>query len=161
MPAGLAAKGDAMTSAAETGDVLSFGPFSLIASQRLLTRNGAPVALGGRSLDILIALVSNPNAVLSKQDLLARKDEILTDRGAWLNLEAVARPDYVSSDLCRVGNEKHRARHADGPGHFARDSYRLGGSDQVTVHLAIDRDDLRKGNNVTFDRSAVDPAPSL
>jgi predicted ATPase/DNA-binding winged helix-turn-helix (wHTH) protein len=61
-----------ITSAAQTADVTSFGPFSLIASQRLLTRDGAPVELGARSLDILIALVSSPNEVVSKRDLLAR-----------------------------------------------------------------------------------------
>jgi predicted ATPase/DNA-binding winged helix-turn-helix (wHTH) protein len=59
-------------SAARSGDIVSFGPFSLIASQRLLTREGAPVELGGRSLDILIVLVSSPNEVVSKRDLLAR-----------------------------------------------------------------------------------------
>ena len=70
---GLAAKDVAMTtSAAQIGDVISFGPFSLIASERLLTRDGAPVELGARSLDILIALVSSPNEVVSKRDLLAR-----------------------------------------------------------------------------------------
>lgn len=66
-------KDDAMvTSAAQTADVASFGPFSLVVSQRLLTRDGAPVALGARGLDILIALVSSPNEVVSKRDLLAR-----------------------------------------------------------------------------------------
>src|SRR5215475_6011394 len=60
------------TSSAQSGDVVSFGPFRLIASQRLLTREGAPVELGARSLDILIALVSSPNEVVSKRDLLAR-----------------------------------------------------------------------------------------
>ena len=53
-------------------DVLSFGPFRLIAAERLLTREGAPVELGARALDILIALVSTPNEVISKKDLLSR-----------------------------------------------------------------------------------------
>ena len=53
-------------------DVLSFGPFRLIAAERLLTREGAPVELGARALDILIALVSTPNDVISKKDLLSR-----------------------------------------------------------------------------------------
>ena len=53
-------------------DVLSFGPFRLIAAERLLTREGAPVQLGARALDILIALVSTPNEVVSKKDLLSR-----------------------------------------------------------------------------------------
>jgi predicted ATPase/DNA-binding winged helix-turn-helix (wHTH) protein len=53
-------------------DVLSFGPFRLIPGERLLTREGAIVELGARALDILIALVSTPNEVISKKDLLSR-----------------------------------------------------------------------------------------
>jgi predicted ATPase/DNA-binding winged helix-turn-helix (wHTH) protein len=60
------------TSIAQTRDVISFGPFRLVTSERLLTREGAPVDVGGRSLDILIALLSSANEVVSKQDLLAR-----------------------------------------------------------------------------------------
>jgi predicted ATPase/DNA-binding winged helix-turn-helix (wHTH) protein len=52
--------------------VLSFGPFSLIPNERLLTRDGVAVPLGGRTLDTLIALVSLPNEVVSKRDLMAR-----------------------------------------------------------------------------------------
>ena len=58
--------------AAQPGDVTSFGPFSLIAGQRLLMKNGAPVTIGARTLDALIALVSRPNQIVSKQDLMAR-----------------------------------------------------------------------------------------
>src|SRR5580693_5306792 len=61
-----------VTPAAQAKDVVSFGPFSLVASERLLTREGAPVELGARALDILIALVSRPNEVISKKELLAR-----------------------------------------------------------------------------------------
>ena len=53
-------------------EIVSFGPFSLVASERLLTKEGAPVELGARALDILIALVSTPNEVVSKRDLLSR-----------------------------------------------------------------------------------------
>jgi DNA-binding response OmpR family regulator len=60
------------TPAAQTRDVASFGPFSLVASERLLTKAGVPVELGARALDILIALVSRPNEAISKKDLLAR-----------------------------------------------------------------------------------------
>lgn len=58
--------------AAKTRDVISFGPFSLVASERLLMREGAPVELGARTLDTLIALVSRPDEVVSKRDLMAR-----------------------------------------------------------------------------------------
>ena len=61
-----------MTATALAREVISFGPFSLVTSERLLTREGAPVELSARALDILIALLSRPNEVVSKTDLLAQ-----------------------------------------------------------------------------------------
>ena len=40
-----------------TKDVISFGPFRLIAGERVLTRDGTLVELGARALDTLIVLV--------------------------------------------------------------------------------------------------------
>jgi predicted ATPase/DNA-binding winged helix-turn-helix (wHTH) protein len=54
------------------GERMSFGPFSLSPTERLLTRDGAPVEIGGRSLDLLIALIQQPGRVLSKRELLQR-----------------------------------------------------------------------------------------
>ncbi|EPE98336.1 ATP-binding protein [Rhizobium grahamii] len=51
---------------------LSFGPFCLNVGQRLLAKEGVPVELGARALDLLIALVSAPNTLLSKSDLMSR-----------------------------------------------------------------------------------------
>ena len=53
---------------ASSKDVLLFGPFRLVPAERLLTRDGASVELGARALDILIALVSRPNDVISKKE---------------------------------------------------------------------------------------------
>lgn len=50
---------------------MSFGPFSLAASERLLTKGNTPVELSARALDILIRLASQPNEVVSKRELLA------------------------------------------------------------------------------------------
>ena len=58
-----------MTPDAETNEVISFGPFSLVASERRLTRNGVPVEITGRAYDILVVLLSRPNEVVSKSDL--------------------------------------------------------------------------------------------
>ena len=58
--------------AEQTRDVLSFGPFRLVLSERLLTRDGAPVELGARALDALVALALRPNEVIGKRDLMAR-----------------------------------------------------------------------------------------
>ena len=60
------------TASGLTKDGISFGPFSLVVSERLLTKEGVPVELGARALDILIALISAPNEVLSKKDLMSR-----------------------------------------------------------------------------------------
>src|SRR6266550_1704312 len=71
------------TAISQAKDVLSFGPFSLVASERLLTRAGAPIELGGRALDILIALISAPNEVVSKKDLLTRVwPDVTVEEGA-------------------------------------------------------------------------------
>jgi len=61
-----------VVSAPQTREVVSFGPFELVANERLLTKDGVPVELGARALDILIALLSQPNEIMSKKDLLAQ-----------------------------------------------------------------------------------------
>src|SRR6516225_9546108 len=57
--------------AAGSKDVVSFGPFSLDPSRRLLLKDGAPVVVGARTLDTLIALVTRPNEAISKRELMA------------------------------------------------------------------------------------------
>lgn len=61
-----------MVPVAQTRDVISFGLFSLVASERLLMKEGTPVELGGRTLDTLIALVSRPNEIVGKRELMAQ-----------------------------------------------------------------------------------------
>ena len=69
--------------AARIGGLLSFGPFTLAASERLLLRAGAPVELGARALDVLIVLASHPNEIISKQDLLARVwPDVIVEEGS-------------------------------------------------------------------------------
>jgi predicted ATPase/DNA-binding winged helix-turn-helix (wHTH) protein len=53
-------------------DGLSFGPFNLLAGERLLTREDAPVELGARAFDILLVLLSTPKEIVSKKDLMSR-----------------------------------------------------------------------------------------
>jgi predicted ATPase/DNA-binding winged helix-turn-helix (wHTH) protein len=54
------------------GDVFSFGPFRLLAATRLLLKDGQPVPLGSRALDILNALVEQAGKVICRRDLIAR-----------------------------------------------------------------------------------------
>jgi predicted ATPase/DNA-binding winged helix-turn-helix (wHTH) protein len=51
---------------------VSFGPFRLVAAQRLLLEGDKPVRLGGRAFDILAALVERAGEVVSKEELIAR-----------------------------------------------------------------------------------------
>ncbi len=50
---------------------IAFGPFQLSPTARRLERDGKPVEIGGRALDVLIALVEQAGRVVSKADLLA------------------------------------------------------------------------------------------
>jgi predicted ATPase/DNA-binding winged helix-turn-helix (wHTH) protein len=54
------------------GQEISFGPFRLLADQRLLLEGDRPVRLGSRAFDILVALVESPGEVLGKEQLIAR-----------------------------------------------------------------------------------------
>src|SRR3954454_23158784 len=51
---------------------ISFGPYRLLAAQRLLLEGDKPVRLGSRAFDILTALVERAGEVLSKEELIAR-----------------------------------------------------------------------------------------
>ena len=71
------------TPAAKVPEIIHFGPFSLIASERRLTKEGVAVELGSRALDILVALISRPNELVSKQELMARVwPEISVEEGS-------------------------------------------------------------------------------
>jgi predicted ATPase/DNA-binding winged helix-turn-helix (wHTH) protein len=52
--------------------VASFGPFRLFAAERLLQKKDEPLPLGGRALDILIALVERAGEVVTRRELIAR-----------------------------------------------------------------------------------------
>ena len=50
---------------------LTFGPYRLIPSQRLLLRGEAIAPIGSRALDLLTALAERPGSLVSKEQLLA------------------------------------------------------------------------------------------
>ncbi|WP_380871615.1 transcriptional regulator [Sphingomonas sp. DBB INV C78] len=54
------------------GERICFGPFCLSPDKRLLTKNGEPLEIGGRSFDLLVVLTEQPGRVLSKRELLKR-----------------------------------------------------------------------------------------
>ncbi|HEY6644490.1 ATP-binding protein [Povalibacter sp.] len=52
--------------------IASFGPFRLSPATRQLERDGVPLALGDRALDILIVLVEHAGEIVSHRDLITR-----------------------------------------------------------------------------------------
>ena len=72
-----------VTPADQTEDAWSFGPFNLVPSERLLTKGGVPIQLGTRALDILIVLISSPNEVVNKKDLMSRVwPDVIVEEGS-------------------------------------------------------------------------------
>ncbi len=69
----------------------AFGPFLLSAGERLLRRDGLPLRLGGRALDLLIALVDNAGNVVGKKELIDQVwGDVLVDEGSLrFNMYAV------------------------------------------------------------------------
>lgn len=57
--------------AGTTTGTLSFGPFSVRPHERLVMRDGVAVPLGAKAFDTLLALMSRPNEVVSKWELMA------------------------------------------------------------------------------------------
>jgi predicted ATPase/DNA-binding winged helix-turn-helix (wHTH) protein len=51
---------------------VTFGSFLLLAAERRFEKDGVPLEIGGRALDILIMLVEHAQKVVSKRDLVGR-----------------------------------------------------------------------------------------
>src|ERR1700716_2075358 len=63
-------------------DAICFGPFRLSTTERVLEKEGIPIRLGSRALDILIALVERPAEVVTKKELFARVwPDLVVDEG--------------------------------------------------------------------------------
>ena len=58
-------------SSSEGEQGLAFGAFQLLPEERLLLRDGAPVRVGSRSLDILMTLIARRGEIVGKDDLVS------------------------------------------------------------------------------------------
>ena len=68
-----------------------FGPFQLLPARRLLLERGKSVALGGRALDILIALVECAGTTVSKEQLTTRvwPDTVVAEANLRVHIAAL------------------------------------------------------------------------
>ena len=71
----------------------AFGPFMLIPERQVLLENETPVRIGGRSLDILTALVERPGELVSKSELLSLvwPNTIVEESNLKVNMVALRR----------------------------------------------------------------------
>src|SRR5689334_19847277 len=75
------------------GHAISFGPFRLLAAQRLLLEGDKPVRLGSRAFDILAALVERAGEVVGKEELRTRAwpQTIVEDANLKIQVSALRR----------------------------------------------------------------------
>src|SRR3984893_8290911 len=62
----------AMDLTSETPAIIKFGHFSIVPHRRELLADGRPIRLGGRTFDVLMALIAGQGAVVSKDALMGR-----------------------------------------------------------------------------------------
>jgi predicted ATPase len=72
---------------------ISFGPFRLLPARRLLLEGDAPVSLGTRALDLLIALVERPGELITKPELIEKvwPHTVVVEGNLKLNIAALRR----------------------------------------------------------------------
>lgn len=86
-----------------TEPAMGFGPFTFYRQQRLVTRDGKPLALGGRALDILQVLVEHAGTFVDKQALIAHvwPDSVVEDINLRVHIAALRRAFGEGRDGCR------------------------------------------------------------
>lgn len=74
-------------------DEVQFGPFVLKSGRRTLTRDGSPVTLGSRALDILACLTSNAGRLLTNSEIIrhAWPDTFVDDTNLRVHISAIRR----------------------------------------------------------------------
>ena len=82
-------------------DFAAFGPFRLYPSKRLTERSGVATRIGGRALDILVALVERPGQIVSNKDLLREVWPTTTVGEANLRMQMSALRRALGSDAAR------------------------------------------------------------
>ncbi|MGO4379518.1 winged helix-turn-helix domain-containing protein [Pseudoduganella sp. RAF53_2] len=77
-----------------TSPVIEFGPYRLFSSARRLEKDGAPVKIGSRALDILICLAEQPGRPVSNKTLIKRvwRDMVVEEISLRVNIAGLRQP---------------------------------------------------------------------
>src|SRR4029077_9104145 len=83
---------------------IEFGRFRVLPHRRELLAEGRPLELGGRAVDVLMALIEASGAVLSKDALMGRvwPDRIVEENNLQAQISALRRAFGADRDLIRT-----------------------------------------------------------
>jgi DNA-binding winged helix-turn-helix (wHTH) protein len=92
---------------ASAGRTLTFGRFTLIPPRQLLLREGVPVRIGSRALDILAVLAQRSGELIAKHELIAKvwPDTFVDESNLKVNVSLLRRvlddtqkpPQYIAT----------------------------------------------------------------
>ncbi|TMJ64175.1 MAG: LuxR family transcriptional regulator, partial [Alphaproteobacteria bacterium] len=93
-----------MDLASETRAVIEFGPFRIVPHRRELLADGQPIRLGGRSFDVLMALIEGQGAVVAKETLMERvwPNRIVEENSLHFQIAALRNAFGADRDLIRT-----------------------------------------------------------
>src|SRR5438270_4908807 len=93
-----------MDLSSETRAVIEFGPFRIVPHRRELLADGQPIRLGGRSFDVLMALIEGQGAVVAKETLMERvwPNRIVEENSLHFQIAALRNAFGADRDLIRT-----------------------------------------------------------
>src|SRR6267378_4582482 len=88
----------------ETPAIIDFGHFSIVPHRRELLADGRPIRLGGRTFDVLMALIEGQGAVVSKDPLMGRvwPNRIVEESSLQVQISALRNALGADRDLIRT-----------------------------------------------------------
>src|SRR6267378_2480861 len=88
----------------ETPAIIDFGHFSIVPHRRELLADGRPIRLGGRTFDVLMALIAGQGAVVSKDTLMGRvwPNRIVEESSLQVQISALRNALGADRDLIRT-----------------------------------------------------------
>jgi predicted ATPase/DNA-binding winged helix-turn-helix (wHTH) protein len=93
-----------MTQDSDSSPSIEFGRFTVLRNRRELLADGAPVDLGGRAFDVLIALIDARGTLLTKDELIGRvwPDRVVEENNLQVQIAALRRALAGDRDLIRT-----------------------------------------------------------
>src|SRR6266576_1145837 len=94
----------AMDITSETPGIIEFGHFRVVPRRRELLADGRPIHLGGRTFDVLMALIEEQGAVVGKDALIERvwPNRIVEESSLHVQISALRNAFGADRDLIRT-----------------------------------------------------------